>query len=48
MVVMLLAVQGIVCLASLFIAKHFRVVTFREFSAEEAQKCKTKEIRVQC
>jgi len=36
---MLLALQSIVCLVSLFLAKSSRVITFREFSIEEARKC---------
>ena len=39
MAVVLLALQSIVCLVSLFVGKHFRVITFREFSPEEARKC---------
>jgi hypothetical protein len=36
---MLLALQNIVCLVSLFLAKNFRAITFREFNTEEARKC---------
>lgn len=38
-VVMLLALQSMVCLISLLAAKNFRVVSFRDFNIEEARKC---------
>jgi hypothetical protein len=38
-VVMLLALQSIVCLVSLLAGKNFRVVSFRDFNVEEARKC---------
>src|SRR5271154_3804094 len=38
-VVMLLALQSIVCLVSLLAAKNFRAISFRDFNIEEARKC---------
>ena len=38
-IVMLLALQSIVCLVCLLSAKNFRVISFRDFNADEARKC---------
>ena len=38
-VVMLLALQSMVCLFSLLAAKNFRAISFRDFNIEEARKC---------
>jgi len=36
---MLLALQSMVCLISLLIAKNFRAISFRDFNTDEARKC---------
>ena len=38
-IVMLLALQSIVCLVSLVAARNSRVISFRDFDFEEARKC---------
>jgi len=38
-VVMLLALQSMVCLVSLLAGKNFRAISFRDFNIEEARKC---------
>ena len=43
-VVMLLALQSVVCLLSLLVAKNSRVISFRDFNADEAKKCTSRHL----